>query len=142
MRNALFLAVTVASSALVLPATQAAWTTFYDADTNVLPVAPGQIFEGGSAPGGWSLTDLGAGDIVMEYDSQDTNTSNYMEKTVAQSPVTWNVNRATGFSVELNLRLDSQEATDSGGCDLIFGSPDRFTSLRFLRGAGDPQQMW
>jgi hypothetical protein len=116
----------------------AAPTTAYDADSNVLPNACVQIFEGGiaSATGNMSLVDLGGGDLILRIDSQDNNNSPYFEKTNAQTPTTWDVDRATGFSVEWRVRLSSTEATEQGAADLIFGSPDRFTSLRLYRSVG------
>jgi len=133
MRNRyiMLLPVLAAVPAMAVP------TTDYDADSGVLPNVAGEIFEGGTtgAPHLMSFVDLGGGDLVLNIDSQDVNNSPYFEKSNAQSPTTWNVNRATGFSIEFRARMDSVEATEAGSFDVIFGSPDRGTSLRLTRAA-------
>lgn len=109
-------------------------TTDYQASSGVLPNASGQIFEGGTSSGTqyMSFVDDGGGNTVLNIDTQDTNAAAYFQTSSAH----WNVDRNTGYSVEIRLRLDDVEATEGGSADIIFGSSDRGTSLRFSRGAG------
>lgn len=116
-------------------------TTHYDADSSVLPNATGQIFAGGTLSDPQSkisLVDLGGGDRVLEFNTQDANVNAgaFFQKSASQSPVTWGVDRTVGYSVEFMLRFDGPAATEAGAADLIIGNAGRATSLRLMKGAG------
>jgi len=113
-------------------------TWVYDADDNALPDAVGQPFEGGSSLAGTaSLIDLGAGDIVLGINTQDTDTRSFFQQDQnTNAGREWDVNPAVGYSLEWRVRFDGTIATDAGSADLLFLDGVTASSIRLSRGAG------
>lgn len=127
-------AATVAVVASVAGAQSPTWV--YDADVNLFPNATGQPFESpGFAFGGNNtrdLIDLGNGDYVLEFNTGSGQGANVNSGFQIDGPATnWNVNGATGYSVEWRARLDPSAVTNRSAAGVFAGNPSNWAFARF-----------
>gem|GEM_PF-1746745 len=131
MRKKILFASAVVAGAMQASAQVPSWV--YDPDSNQIPNATGQPFEGGSVAGSndtRSLVDLGGGDYVFQFDTGPDGppVASYFE--LVGPTTNWNVSVATGYSVEWRLRMDPTAVTSESAAGWFAGNPSNWAFMR------------
>ncbi len=120
-------------AAFLMLAAPAVWaqTWTYDADSGEVPNGAGQplAYQAGSNSFR-SIVDLGGGDKVLQVDTSPNGANNGVYWGVDAPNPNWNVNDATGYSVEWRLRMDPVVPTNPSAAGMLAGNPSTYAFMR------------